>query len=267
MKTEIGRKLRSEATKRAESHPVNVERALMAGSRRYWWKVLAAYAAAAALILLMTGTVLLGSHHFSAVLSTEVKLTAIAVSPAAVSLQLRDTTALAAQLTYSDESTGPATAADWTSSNSQVAAVDDAGMVTAVAPGTATITATQSGVSGISTVTVTAPTVTGLIVTPATVSLLDGDSTVLTAELTYSDGSTAPATAAVWTSNHDKIAQVHGAVTATVTITTVDIGTATITATQSGVSGISTVTVTARPTTDPPVTETTPPSDGGNVIE
>ncbi|MEO8222700.1 MAG: Ig-like domain-containing protein, partial [Specibacter sp.] len=124
------------------------------------------------------------------------------------------------------------------------------------------ITAAQSGISGTSTVTVTAPTVTALTVTPATVSMGPGDSTVLTAKLTYSDGSTGPATAVAWTSSNSLVAAVDGAGT----VTAVAPGTATITAAQSGISGTSTVTVTARPTTDPPVTETGPPPDGGNVI-
>ncbi|MEO8222538.1 MAG: Ig-like domain-containing protein, partial [Specibacter sp.] len=123
MKTEIGRKLRSEATKRAASHPVNVERALMAGSRRYWWKALAAYASATAVIILLTGAVLLG-HLANVGLFTEVTFTAITVTPAMVSMLDGDSRALTAELTYSDGSTGTATAVAWTSSNSLVAAVD-----------------------------------------------------------------------------------------------------------------------------------------------
>ena len=236
MKTEISRQLRSEAAQRAESHPVDGERALVAGSRRYWWKVLAAYASATAVIILLAGTALLGR-----LAGMELTLTAMAVTPAAVSLQLGETTVLTAQLTYSDGSTAPATAAVWTSSDPNVAQVDGAGNVTAFGPGTATITVAQSGVTGTSSVTVPAPTVTGLIVTPTAVSLQLGETTVLTAQLTYSDGSTAPATAAVWTSSDANVAQVDGAGN----VTAFGPGTATITAAQSGVTGNSKVTVAA----------------------
>ena len=86
-------------------------------------------------------------------------VTGLTVAPAKASLQLGESTTLTAQLTYSDGSTGPATAAQWTSSDLRVAQVDSSGTLTALGPGTATITATQSGVSGTSTVTVAGPVV------------------------------------------------------------------------------------------------------------
>ncbi|RAN76292.1 hypothetical protein B5P43_23480 [Bacillus sp. SRB_336] len=329
MNAEIGRELRAAATKRAESHPVDVERALLVGVRRYRWKVLAAYAAVTTLVILLAGAALLG-HLAKAGSATDVKLTAITVrssstalhagtqdqlsaqgdysdgsthsltamatwtssnpsavqvsaggkalatgpgtaiitatfaavkggltltvtgappsatgltaTPATVYLQPGKTAVLTAQLTYGDGSTGPAKAVAWTSSDTLVATIDSAGIVTATGPGTATITAIQSGVEGTSTVTVAAaPAVSGLTVAPATVSLQREQSTTLTAQLTYSDGSTGPAGGAQWTSSNLQVAQVDGAGTVTAT----GPGTATITATQSGASGTSTVTVAA----------------------
>ncbi|MCU1574229.1 MAG: hypothetical protein JWO93_2311 [Micrococcaceae bacterium] len=171
-----------------------------------------------------------------------VTVTGLVLEPAEASLQAGDTTRLAARLTYSDGSTAPATAVAWVSGDSEVARVDDTGLVTAVQAGTATISATQSGVTGTATITVTPPdvVVTGLVLEPAAASLQAGETIGLAAWLTYSDGSTAPATGVAWVSGDSKVARVDG----TGLVTAVKAGTATISATQPGVTGTSTITVT-----------------------
>jgi YVTN family beta-propeller protein len=84
-------------------------------------------------------------------------LTGIAVSPAHPFLAAGSSTQLTATGTYSDGSakdiSGTAT---WSSSNPAVAAVSASGLVTAVAPGTTTITAALAGLSATASVTVTA---------------------------------------------------------------------------------------------------------------
>ena len=65
---------------------------------------------------------------------------------------------LTATLVLADGSTRDVTdTATWTSSDESVATVDSSGLVTAVAEGTATITATTQGLSGTSEITVTNP--------------------------------------------------------------------------------------------------------------
>ena len=71
-----------------------------------------------------------------------------------LSLTVGDTTTLTAIVTPDDATNKTVT---WTSSDPSVATVDANGLVTAVAPGTATITATADGVSATCTVTVTRP--------------------------------------------------------------------------------------------------------------
>ena len=71
-----------------------------------------------------------------------------------LSLSVDDTATLTAIVTPDDATNKTVT---WTSSDPSVATVDANGLVTAVAPGTATITATADGVSATCTVTVTRP--------------------------------------------------------------------------------------------------------------
>ncbi|MFE9642365.1 Ig-like domain-containing protein [Nocardiopsis alba] len=81
---------------------------------------------------------------------------------------------LTAELTMTDDSTEDVTSsATWTSSDEAVATVSSGGLVTSVGPGTCTITAAHSGLTGTSAVTVTepAPEPESLSVSPATVSL------------------------------------------------------------------------------------------------
>lgn len=78
---------------------------------------------------------------------------------------------LTATLTLSDGSESDVTdSAAWESSDDAVATVSASGLVTAVAVGECTITATAQGKSGTSAITVTNPAL-DMTVTPSTVSL------------------------------------------------------------------------------------------------
>jgi hypothetical protein len=92
----------------------------------------------------------------------------LTVTPSTMSLIVAQQGSAVATAVYSDASTANVTKmAVWTSSNDKIATVN-AGQITAVSPGTATITATYDGQSGTITVTVTAPVVSsgGGAVTP-----------------------------------------------------------------------------------------------------
>jgi len=78
-------------------------------------------------------------------------LTSISVTPNNPSLNPGQTVPLTATGTFSDASSRPLTAADglqWSSSNEGSATVDAAGLLTAVSPGSAQVTATSGGISG-----------------------------------------------------------------------------------------------------------------------
>jgi uncharacterized protein YjdB len=84
-------------------------------------------------------------------------LESLEVSPATVTLEVGGTKALSATATYSDETSKDVTAtASYSTSDETVALVSEAGVVTAVAAGEATITATFDGETATAAVTVTA---------------------------------------------------------------------------------------------------------------
>ena len=125
----------------------------------------------------------------------------------------------------------------WASDNTGVATVDSNGKVTALAAGTATITATAADGSGISAsckVTVTNPVikVTKIKLDKSELSLVVGEYSNVSAEVTPENATNRNIT---WSSNNTGVATVdsNGKVTA------VSAGTATITATAADGSGIS----------------------------
>jgi uncharacterized protein YjdB len=128
----------------------------------------------------------------------------------------------------------------WQSSKPTVATVSDAGVLTAVSPGTTTITATYQGVVGSLTVTVVDVTVRSISFY-GTTTVTRGATAQLTATATLGDGSSRIVTnSATWQSLNTDIATVSdtGLVT---TLSTA--GTATITATYLGTTGSVDVTV------------------------
>ena len=182
---------------------------------------------------------------------TSAVLTSIAITAPNDTLALGTIIQFTATATFSDGSTQDlTTTAGWTSSADNIATVgngtDTGGKVTGVAQGSATITATQEGVSGTTTVTVTSATLVSISITPPNPSIANGTSEQLTATGTFSDGSTEDLTAtASWTSSADNIATVGNGTDTGGKVTGVAQGSATITATQEGVSGTTTVTVTS----------------------
>ena len=125
---------------------------------------------------------------------------------------------------------------NWTSSDTSKATVDDNGKVTAVAPGTATITATAGEKSATCTVTVNPVSVTSVTLNKDNLELLVGASETLTATVAPDNATYKTVT---WTSSDTSKATVddNGKVTA------VAPGTVTITAAADGKSATCTVTV------------------------
>ena len=166
-----------------------------------------------------------------------VAVTGVTVSPATQTLTVGDTQQFTASVT-------PADATDktvaWTSSSTAIATVSD-GLVTAVAPGTATITATAGGKTGTATVTVEAKVVpvTGVTVDSETKTLNKGDT--FTASVTVMPEN-ATNKAVTWSSNAEAIASVG----ADGLIVAREIGTATITVTTSEGGFTATVSITVE---------------------
>jgi hypothetical protein len=125
-----------------------------------------------------------------------------------------------------------------------VASVDGSGLVTGVAEGTATITATSLGHSGIAVVKVrrrpSAP-VASVTVTPATASVAVGQTVQLAATPKDASGNALAGRVVTWASSAPAMATVN----ASGLVTGVAAGAATITATSEGQSGTAPITVTA----------------------
>ena len=122
----------------------------------------------------------------------EKTLTSVAITPAPVALAVGATLQLKANGTYSDTSTADLTAAStWASSNVSVATVSTGGLLTGIAAGTTTVTATSSGVAGTQVATVSGPTVVSITVRPATSDITRAGAAVpLTAMAVFSDSPT-----------------------------------------------------------------------------
>ena len=102
------------------------------------------------------------------------RILSIAVAPGRADLHVGD----AMQLTASTRAAGGTAAGgsvSWASSDPSVATVTATGLVTAVAPGTATVTATADGVSGSAQVGVTRVPVASVVIEPEEARLAVGD--------------------------------------------------------------------------------------------
>ena len=166
--------------------------------------------------------------------------TTITVSPATAELVALDATVqMSAEVKDQNGWVMAGATVTWASSATAVATVDASGLVTAVANGTATITATAGSASGSATVTV-AQAVSSVTAVPAEANFAAlGDTLRLTAEAFDANGHTVAGAEFSWETNDDAVATVD----ATGLATAVANGTATITATAGEASGSATVTV------------------------
>ena len=160
-------------------------------------------------------------------------VTSITVAPASSTVRVGSGVTLTATVSGTMTDGIPVT---WSSSNPEIATVNALGVVTGVALGEVTITATAGGQSATATVKVAEPTVTSISVTPATATVAVGATTQLTA---VREGLFVEDLPVEWSSSDPSVATVdeNGVVTG------VAAGTVTITATSGGQSASATVTV------------------------
>ncbi|MEM9141477.1 MAG: Ig-like domain-containing protein [Bacteroidota bacterium] len=169
-----------------------------------------------------------------------ISVTGIDLVPDSAAVLLGDTQQLNADILPSNASD---TSVTWISSDVGIATVDSSGLVTAVAEGLATITATTNdgGFQDTSEITVTIPVaVTGVDLLPETATILLGDTQQLTAEVLPSD---ATDTSVSWISSDENIASVDSSGL----VTAVALGSATITVTTNDGGFLDTTEVTVAP--------------------
>jgi len=176
----------------------------------------------------------------------------VAVEPAAVTLRITQSRQLSATVRDASGHTLSGRSVTWSTSAPATANVSTDGLVTAVAPGEATVTATSEGKSGTAMVTVTLVPVAAVEVTPAHSTQYVGTSITLEAVPRDSANNALTDRPVTWTSDNPTVATVSpdGVVTA------VAAGTAGIAASVEGRSGMAVITVipipVARVTVSPP---------------
>jgi YD repeat-containing protein len=173
-------------------------------------------------------------------------LTSITVTPASPSLPKGETQAFTATGNFNDGTTRDFTSqATWSSSNPTYATISSAGVATAGALGTTTITATYTGVSGSTMLTVTAPVPTFLTVTPTTTGIIQGATVQFRAAPTMSDGTPGAdfTSTSTWTTSDPTVATISNAVGSQGLATSVSPGVVTITATSGSFTASATLIV------------------------
>src|SRR3989441_418547 len=151
-----------------------------------------------------------GKTGTAVVTVTAVPVASVAVTPASASMQTGGTVQLTA--TPKDANGNPLNGrvVAWTSSNSAVATVSASGLVTGVAIGSTTITATSEGQSGTSSVTVSNASVGSVDVSPAAASLQVGQTLQLTATPKDANGAPLSGRVVTWASSNAAVATVGG---------------------------------------------------------
>ncbi len=161
-------------------------------------------------------------------------LTTVTVTPQTFTITAGATQPLVATGTYNDGSTATLSSVTWTSADTSVATVSSGGLVTGVAPGTASITATLGIISGSASATVTIANLKSIAINPTSAAIHVGGTQPFTATGTLNDGSTIVLTTAVtWNSQTASVATI----ASTGVATGVAAGTTNITATSTSTSG------------------------------
>jgi uncharacterized protein YjdB len=180
-------------------------------------------------------------------------VTTVTVAPPSASIVAGGTVSLQATVKDQNGNVMSGQAIAWSTNNAAAATVSSSGVVTGVAAGSATISATSSGKVGTSSITVTAappptPVVTTVTVAPASASIVAGATVSLQAIVKDQNGNVMSGQPTAWSTNNAAAATVD----LSGIVTGIAAGSATITATSSGKSGMSNITVTAPPPPPPP---------------
>lgn len=165
-------------------------------------------------------------------------LTTVTVSPSTPSVAVGKTQQMIATGAYDNGTRDAVTdSASWASSDLSIATVNATGLVTCVAAGAATISATLDALSGSTTVTVTVANIASISITSTSQSLSSGQTAQFTATGVLQNGSTVDLTDSVtWTSSDNTVATIDSAGLATAQTVT-GTKTSSITAKSGSITG------------------------------
>jgi len=180
-----------------------------------------------------------GKSGVGAITVSPAPVASVAVSPTSATLIVGQTVQLEAQPRDASARRLDGRTVTWSTNRPDVATVTSTGIVAAVSPGTATITASSEGRSGTATVVVQAPTVGRVEVAPATATINVGGSFRLTATVYDSRGNVLPGARVAWASSNLAIAIVDN----TGRVLGLSEGTVVITATSGDKAGTASVRV------------------------
>ena len=228
----------------AAGHPVN-------GATIFWNTENAAVATVSGtgvVVGIAVGTVRIaassgGMSGFSTITVIPPAVASVTVTPQGPTIKIGETVHLVAQ-TF-DAAGAPLTGriVTWSSSNTDVATVDQTGLVTGVSVGGSVITATSEGKSGTAAVAVNAPVPASITVAPPSVTITTGQTSQLTPTVKDASGAVISGALVTWQTANAGIA----GVTSTGLVTGQTTGATTVTATSGAVSVGVQVTVIVSP--------------------
>ncbi len=167
----------------------------------------------------------------------------ITVSPESTAVSVGSTTTLSA--VARNASGNPITSASffWSSSDTTIATVNQAGVVSGRNVGTAKIAASMGGLSGVATIAVVGQPIAAVVVVPSSATLRINTTLQLSDTVKNAAGAPVPDQVVTWSSDNASVASVDAAAL----VVAHAAGTAHITGTVGTVSGTATITVTAVP--------------------
>lgn len=184
-----------------------------------------------------------GRRAVTTVHVARVAVAKLTVTPATLALHVADTFQLTAIPRDADGVRLVNRGVTWIAGGPSVATVDQQGLVTAIAPGSALLVATSEGQQATVVVNVVARAVAAVRIAPATTTLMAGQSVQLTAASQDDRGNPLTGKVVRWGSSAPNVASV----TASGLVTGVGAGAAQITGTVDSVSGVSVISVVAIP--------------------
>jgi uncharacterized protein YjdB len=193
-----------------------------------------------------------GKQGQATLVVTPIAVASVSITPSAPTVAPGGTQQLTATTFDANGSVLSGRTVAWATSDATKVTVNATGLITGVAAGSATVTATSEGKTGSVIVTVAVGGVAVVIVTPSAATLLPGGTQQLTATPADANGNVLGGRTVTWTTSNPSVATVN----ASGLVTAVAIGTATIAATADGKSGSAAITVVG--TAGPNVTLTTP---------